>query len=362
MQLQAWRGLALGSRLKALSDALYDASDAVYGARGLKFESRWFPVVRLLHDRGPTAVTDVAREIGQSHSAVSQLAERLLKTGWIARRKDPADSRRSLLALTPRAQIEVRRLKAVWRGVADEVHADLAAAGHDLLRALDAFEQRLARAPIAPRILDRLTRYDAEALRVVPFRPELRQHFYDLNADWLRKYFYLEAIDHRVLSRPEEEIIAPGGAVLFALLGDEVVGTCALKLEAPGVYELTKMAVIEERRGLGIGRALLEAAIAEFRRRRGRTLFLESSTKLGPALRLYEALGFEHQPGPKPGSHYQRSDVYMIWRDPEAKTTPPRASIARAAKAKSESSKKSPPRPRVAAKNRAKTVRRRPGA
>ena len=63
----------------------------------------------------------------------------------------------------------------------------------------------------------------------------------------------------------------------------------------------------------GLARALA-TAIEGFRSLGGRELFLESSSKLGPALKLYQSMGFELQPGIKPGSHYQRADVYMIWR------------------------------------------------
>jgi ribosomal protein S18 acetylase RimI-like enzyme len=74
--------------------------------------------------------------------------------------------------------------------------------------------------------------------------------------------------------------------------------------------------VSERHQGLGLGRQLLAAAIAGFRELGGRELFLESSRKLTPALKLYASMGFEMQPGIKPGSHYSRADVYMIWRDP----------------------------------------------
>jgi ribosomal protein S18 acetylase RimI-like enzyme len=150
----------------------------------------------------------------------------------------------------------------------------------------------------------------------VPFSTELREHFFRLNEAWLRKYFYIEEIDRRVLSNPETEILQNGGVILFAMLGDEVVGTCALLHESDGVYELTKMAVDEQRQGLGIGRALLEAAVAAFRQRRGSRLFLETNSKLTPAIRLYESMHFEHQPSLKPDSHYDRANVYMVWRDP----------------------------------------------
>jgi ribosomal protein S18 acetylase RimI-like enzyme len=152
------------------------------------------------------------------------------------------------------------------------------------------------------------------ALRIVDFQPALRAHFYRLNEAWLRKFFAMEAIDERVLSNPEAEILADGGLILFALSGEEVVGTCALKQESDGVFELTKMAVDESHQGLGIGRRLIEAAIDAFEARGGVTLFLETNSKLGPAVHLYESVGFERQPASKPDSHYVRSDVYMIWR------------------------------------------------
>ena len=159
----------------------------------------------------------------------------------------------------------------------------------------------------------------AARLRIVPYTPEMASHFYRLNAEWLSKHYTIEPFDHEVLSNPQKHILDPGGAIFFAVLNDEVVGTCALMLDAPGVFELTKMGVTESRQGLGIGRQLIDAAIAEFRRRRGRELFLESNSKLQPALRLYRSVGFEQQPDIKPGSHYARADVYMIWRDPDAR-------------------------------------------
>jgi ribosomal protein S18 acetylase RimI-like enzyme len=123
----------------------------------------------------------------------------------------------------------------------------------------------------------------------------------------------LEPYDIEVMSNPEA-IVEHGGAVLFALLGDAVVGTCALKQHAPGEYELTKMGVDPSVQGVGIGRKLIEAAIAEFERLGGTELFLETNTRLESAIHLYERTGFEHQPTIREGSSYGRANVYMIWR------------------------------------------------
>lgn len=159
-------------------------------------------------------------------------------------------------------------------------------------------------------------------IQIVPFEPCLREHFYTLNAAWLQKHFVIEPIDEQMLRDPEGAVLAPGGAIFFARLGAAVIGTCALLREAPGVYELSKMGVGEAFRGLGAGRRLLAAAVAEFHRRRGRTLFLESNSSLKPALRMYEQAGFVLQPTIRSGSHYARADVYMIYSS-EGRPAPP---------------------------------------
>ncbi|MBE1158992.1 bifunctional helix-turn-helix transcriptional regulator/GNAT family N-acetyltransferase [Dyella acidiphila] len=305
--------LALGSRLKALSDHFYGAVDEVYQARGARIESRWMPVLRYLSDTGPSAVTEVAEAIGQTHSAVSQLADKLVRAGMLRRRRDPADGRRSVLQLTDKARSALAELGPLWCAVRRGVSASLGEEAERLLEALGACEEALRQRPIAAAMLAEHDAIMATPVDIVPFAPALREHFYRLNAQWLERYFRIEEIDQAVLRDPERYVLEPGGAIFFARLGEEVIGTCALLQESPGVYELTKMGVDETFHGLGAGRRLLDAAIAEFRRRKGTTLFLESNSRLKPALGMYERAGFRMQPAMRPDSHYERADVYMIY-------------------------------------------------
>lgn len=152
------------------------------------------------------------------------------------------------------------------------------------------------------------------AIRIVDYDPRWRADFARLNVEWLERWFVVEPVDREVLGDPEGHILRDGGKVLFAVDGDgRAVGTVALKHEGDGVYELTKMAVDPAARGQGIGRLLMARALQVYGELRGRELFLESSAKLGPALKLYESVGFVHHPAPRPGSHYARADVYMVW-------------------------------------------------
>ena len=99
--------------------------------------------------------------------------------------------------------------------------------------------------------------------------------------------------------------------IYFALLGDDVVGTCAVMPHGPGTLELAKMAVSPAVQGRGVGRLLGEACIAFARTTDAHTLMLLSNATLAPALHLYEKLGFRHAPMPA-GSEYARANVHMV--------------------------------------------------
>lgn len=314
MYLASLGKLALGSRLKALSDHFYGAADEVYRALGAPIESRWLPVLRYLWDAGPSTVTDVAMAIGQTHSAVSQLTDKLVRAGMVRRRRDPADGRRTVLTLTAGAQDALAGLGPTWCAVRRGVNVSLEEHATHLLDAIAACERALKERPVAEAILAEHAAIKAAPLEIVPYAPALREHFYRLNAQWLERHFRIEDIDRAVLGEPERYILQPGGAIFFARLGEDVIGTCALLQESPGVFELTKMGVDETFRGLGAGKRLLEACIAEFHGRNGRTLFLESNSRLQTAVRMYEKAGFVMQPSVRAGSHYERADVYMIYR------------------------------------------------
>lgn len=151
-------------------------------------------------------------------------------------------------------------------------------------------------------------------IEIVDYDPRWRADFARLNLEWLERWFTVEPIDREVLGDPDTHLLAGGGRILFAVDADgRAVGTVALRHDGDGVYELTKMAVEPEMRGRGAGRALMEHALAAYRELGGRELYLESSSRLAPALALYERAGFVHHPAPRPGSHYARADVHMVW-------------------------------------------------
>ena len=122
----------------------------------------------------------------------------------------------------------------------------------------------------------------------------------------------MEEEDHRVLNDPEQHIVSKGGAIVVALNGDRVIGCCALIPVGPRTFELAKMAVADEYRGRGVGKRLLAFTLEQARIIEAASVILASSTKLAPAVHLYEAFGFKHvAPNTLPPSPYTRASVYM---------------------------------------------------
>jgi ribosomal protein S18 acetylase RimI-like enzyme len=149
-------------------------------------------------------------------------------------------------------------------------------------------------------------------IEIIPFETHHREAFKQLNLAWLEKFFNVEPIDEEILSHPEK-IIQSGGHIFMARCGEGIVGTCALQKIGDGKFELSKMAVNEKFQGAGIGRRLLEAAIAQCKRYPGFELILETNSSLKQAIHLYESAGFVHATRPDGPSHYKRADVYMIY-------------------------------------------------
>lgn len=121
----------------------------------------------------------------------------------------------------------------------------------------------------------------------------------------------MEEVDTRSLSDPEGYILNKGGHILLAIEDDHVLGVCALiKMNGdPYDYELAKMAVSPEAQGKGIGWLIGNAVIENARSLGARNVYLESNTKLTPAINLYRKLGFIEVEGvPSP---YDRCNICM---------------------------------------------------
>lgn len=77
-----------------------------------------------------------------------------------------------------------------------------------------------------------------------------------------------------------------------------------------GSFELAKMAVAPESRGLGVGDKLMKACVEFAQTKRASTIILESNTKQEAAISLYRKYGFKEIPL-DPKSQFVRANIRM---------------------------------------------------
>ena len=233
-------------------------------------------------------VTALADRLGLTHQAVSKKVALLVTRGLLTESVDPADARRKRVALSApgsgSAVASIRSGRRSGRPTASCSPRPMSTCS-----------------PISPtsRPRSRPIRWPTGSAVASGSRPptpctsrttgRVKRHFRQLNELWLSEHFAVEDGDRRLLADPAGRIVRRGGAVLFAVAGDDVAGTCALIRHRDQTWELAKMAVAADWRRRGLGRRLTLAAIE--RSRAGGATQLWLRTESPSACRLPPATG-----------------------------------------------------------------------
>ena len=305
--------MAIGSRLRRLSELITIESAAIFRMQEIDFEPRWFPVFYILSEVGPMHVTDLAQRIGQSHASVSQIAKEMERDDLLNKVRDKDDGRKSLLSLSEAGQDMASQMKDfyddVYHGVADL----LGEINHNFWVAMQEIETALERRSINERVLQQRKKRLRNEIRIVEYQPAYAAAFRDINVAWIETYFEMEQADYDALDNPDSYVLDKGGFIYVALLKEKPVGVVAMLKMPEDTYELAKMGVSTEAQGMGIGYQLGQAVIEKGRQVGAKRLYLESNTRLQPAIQLYYKLGFEKLTQSLP-SPYKRSNIQMeLW-------------------------------------------------
>jgi molybdopterin-guanine dinucleotide biosynthesis protein A len=165
----------------------------------------------------------------------------------------------------------------------------------DAFAALETRVVELDRALLAN--VNRPADLDALRIRILPFRAEYADGLRALVADTLREYGFEP--DPRL----DPDLDDPGAvyeALWVALMDDGVVGSVALRRLGPREVELKRMYLRPRLRGRGVGRKLLQIALAWAREHGIERVALDTTERMEAARHLYEAHGFVRVAGDAP--------------------------------------------------------------
>lgn len=281
--------LTFGSRLKRLSDYFLGEVKRIYKQNKIDYEPKWCPLFNLIKTQPGVTLTEAAERLRISHAAVSQFSSQMKKAGLIDVKTSKTDERTKILVLSEKGEEIYRKMTPIWKILRSSVQSVLDDSGIDILSNLIALEGSIKKKGLFEVAMEKMS---VEIVNYDRNNPDHAKAFYDLNVEWLEKYFEVEDYDKKVLANPEEYLLDKDGEILFAVLDKKMVGTVALFLRKDGRYELTKLGVNPEYQGLKIGKKLTVEAINCAKAKGYSSVYLESNTCLTPAISLYRKLGF----------------------------------------------------------------------
>ncbi len=303
--------LALGSRLRLLTEKITDDAAQIYKLYGIDMHPKWFPVFYILSTGEAMTITAIAREIGHSHPSVSKIITEMAKQGLVKEKKDKTDGRRNMVCLSAKGMEVTEKIQDQYTDVNAAIEELSAVTRNDLWKAIEEWEFLLEQKALFRRVQEQKKTRESGNVKVVAYQPKYQQAFKALNEEWITTWFRMEEADHKALDNPKGYILDKGGHILVALYEGEPVGVCALiKMDDPEYeYELAKMAVSPRVQGKSIGWLLGKGVVEKAKQLGARKLYLESNTVLKPAINLYHKLGFKKVAGhPTP---YERCNIQM---------------------------------------------------
>jgi DNA-binding MarR family transcriptional regulator/N-acetylglutamate synthase-like GNAT family acetyltransferase len=303
--------LALGSRLRLLTDKITEDAGHIYGLYGIDMHPKWFPVFYILSNGGAMTIGSMAKEIGHSHASVSKIIGEMSKKGIVKEKKDQQDGRRNWVSLSEKGKKIIEKIQDQYKDVGRAIDDLSAKTRNDLWKAIEEWEFLLDQKTLLARVQEQKKQRESQKVQIIDYSEKYQQAFKELNEEWISTWFQIEEADHKALDNPQKNIIDKGGHILVALYDGEPVGVCALLcMNADGYdFELAKMAVAPRMQGRNIGWLLGNAIIQKARSLGASKIYLESNTRLTPAINLYHKLGFSKTAGhPTP---YERCNIQM---------------------------------------------------
>ncbi len=303
--------LALGSRLKRLSDMIMKQGNIIYQQNNLDFEPKYFTLYYVLLQHESMGIMELSEQLGISHPSVIQLVKEMETKGWVISTKDKVDKRKRGLSLSKEAKAMAPELTKLWDDIAKAIHNVLTQFDNDFLNKIANIEEALISTSLASRVSTITARRKMEAVTIIDYKPSYSHYFKTINYAWIKKYFEIEEQDVKVLENPQSYIINNGGYILFAKVENQIAGTCALVNLGDNHYELSKMGVFENYQGHQIGKKLGLAVIEKAKSVGAKKISLDSNKRLKPAINLYQRLGFKTVHRTQADSLYERSNIYM---------------------------------------------------
>ncbi|WP_062054833.1 MarR family winged helix-turn-helix transcriptional regulator [Aquimarina longa] len=147
--------MALGTRLKRISDRMSHSSRMMYKTLGIDFEPNWYLVLSIIEKKPGVSVMEVANSMGFAHQTIMVMTNKMVKKEYLKMSKDQIDKRKTIFHLTEKAIEILPRIKQICEAgrkvILDVLNEDII-----LMKHIRVLEQNLDESSFGERIIDKL--------------------------------------------------------------------------------------------------------------------------------------------------------------------------------------------------------------
>lgn len=147
--------VALGSRLKRLSDKMMGDAAKIYRYAGHNMRPRWFTLMSLLHNKNQVSVVEAANLLGLTQPCISQFSREMDNAGFLQFTSDPDDLRRKIMSLSKKGIKQYNKMQPVRKAVRQSAIELCTEAEQNFYQALKKFEKAYERKSLYKRSIEK---------------------------------------------------------------------------------------------------------------------------------------------------------------------------------------------------------------
>lgn len=183
--------ITLGSRMKRLSDLLFQQVQEIYDAHSPNFKASWFATLATIQSEESIDFKTLASKHNVSSSAVSQTIKELEKHDLV-KVTTGLDKRSRLIMLTKNGEDSITKLKPLLSKIEEVLNEMIGGDVDMIIKFMDELENKLRRKTVRERVEVKIVNYDKE----------YKNQFKALNLSWLNENFEITTHDEEMLSNP----------------------------------------------------------------------------------------------------------------------------------------------------------------
>ncbi len=146
--------VALGSRLKRLSDRVMQDASRTYKYSGYDMQPKWFTLMSLLAEKKEVSINQAALYLGQTQPFISQNSKEMFKAGLVDFNADPDDARRKIMKLSKQGRKKFKQMHKLRESVRLAAESICEETEQNFYQALKQFEKALERKSLFERTLE----------------------------------------------------------------------------------------------------------------------------------------------------------------------------------------------------------------